>query len=139
MTALRWSLPWPTVTTNKLYTQTVRYTKRATEKRPAGSAYVGRSLSRAAVSYADQVCAIVRNGGMPKPPPGLLSLKVDEYPPDHRHHDVDGVLKLLQDSIAAALQFDDYRIVALHVRRHPPTPRARLEVCLETDTEAMLT
>lgn len=123
MSALRWSLPYPTVTTNHMYV-TVRSGRRV--------------LKANARAWRDQIIGEVRDGGQPQTPPGLLAIRFDLYPPNAVRRDVDGPVKLAQDAIAAALGFDDYRITLLTVRRHPPARgAARLEVELATDAAAM--
>lgn len=124
MSALRWSIPYPPFGTNHMYVWTGR----------GGQ----RRLCTPAEKWRDRIIVQLRDGGQPKPPPGLLSLRLDLYPPDARKRDVDGPIKLAQDAIADALGFDDYRIVLLMVRRHPPSKgRPRLEVELATDPESM--
>jgi crossover junction endodeoxyribonuclease RusA len=118
---LRWRLTYPPTTTNHMYVS-------------VGHRRVLKAIAR---EWRDSIIARLRDGGAPTPPPGLLSIRIDLYPPDARKRDVDGPIKLAIDACAAALGFDDYRITLLTVRRHQPTRAARLEVELATDTEAM--
>lgn len=125
MNVLRWRLLYPPVTTNHMYVTL-----------PTGK----RVLKAKARTWRDGIIAAVRDGGKPHTPPGLLAIRFDLHPPDAIRRDVDGPVKLAQDAIAAALEFDDFRITSLTVRRHLPSRGgARLEVELRTDEEGMLT
>lgn len=122
MSALRWRLPYPPTTINHAY-----FTL------PNGA----RRLRSAPQKWLDDAVALIRNGGIPRTPPGLLSLRLDIWPPDARRRDGSNLLKLTEDAVAAALEFDDYRIAHHEIRRHPPVPGGRIEVELATDPGAM--
>lgn len=98
-----------------------------------------RRLKAAPEKWLNDCITLIRDGGMPRTPPGLLSLRFDVHPPDARRRDASNVVKLAEDAVAAALEFDDVRVTLLIIRKHPPTRAARLEVELSTDQEAMLT
>jgi Holliday junction resolvase RusA-like endonuclease len=120
-------LPYPTVTANHMYTHTAR----------------GVRLSDKAASYRDEVIVLARQHGRPSAvattpithaifggkatliertiPGNALELNIAIYPPDGRRRDIDNVVKLLQDALAAAWDFDDARIALLTVARHKLT------------------
>lgn len=123
MNTLRWRLPYPPTTSNHMY-----FTL------PNGA----RRLRPIAEKWLNDVITLIRDGGKPKTPPGLLSLRLDVHPPDAKRRDASNIVKLTEDAVAAALEFDDVRVTLLTVRKHRPTKVARLEVELTTDEEGML-
>lgn len=118
---LRWRFRYPPVTANSMY-----FT------RPNGA----RRLRPIAEQWMNECVALIRDGGQPKTPPGLLSFRLAIWPPDHRRRDGSNLLKITEDAVAIALGFDDYRIAHHDIRRHAPIPGGRIEVELATDTEA---
>lgn len=104
--AIRWSLPYSAgVNVNHQY-------------RPTRGGR--RILSEDAQKFIADVNVIVCAQRATPPESGFLGLTLDLYPPDARRRDVDGPLKLVMDSICAALGIDDYRIAHVECWRHAP-------------------
>lgn len=118
----RWTLPFPVgsragggVNVNHQY-------------RPNGRG--GRVLSDVAATFRDEVIVLVTSSRAVAPA-GRLGLRLRLVPPDARRRDTDSCLKLVQDSIAAALGIDDARIAAVAVERLDPdaaAPRIEAEL-----------
>lgn len=61
-----------------------------------------------------------------------ITLEVDVYPPDKRKRDLDGILKVLLDSMQhAGVYDDDYQIARLLVTRKAMIPEGQIIVRLE--------
>ena len=118
VTALRWTLPWPTgVTTNHLY-ERMGMRRRLT---PKASAW--RDHAVIAIWGDSRRC-----GAPIVVPDGDLALTLDAYQPDRRRRDLDNLIKLAQDALALALGIDDSRVTAIHATKHAPDGEARLVV-----------
>jgi len=127
--AVSWVLPYPVGgAVNSLY-------------RPAGGGR--RILSPPALAWRDKALLELHlqrphvlpswsgDGVSPRRPPGdRFALAIDLIPPDHRKRDVDGPVKLVQDTLASWAEIDDASILDLHVRRHDPEPPGRIAVTL---------
>lgn len=62
----------------------------------------------------------------------MISMKVYMYPPDRRKRDVDGILKVLLDSMEkAGLYNDDYQVARLLVDRKEVVKNGKLVVRME--------
>jgi len=58
-----------------------------------------------------------------------ISMEVDVFPPDHRKRDLDGILKVLLDSMQrGGLYVDDFQIVRLTVERKYIVPQGKVIV-----------
>lgn len=95
-----WTFPWPNVTTNHLYRRTARG---------------GVFLSPKAVAWRDEAVLLVRQSGAPLPEPPWKAMYELVAPDDHRKHDWDNLIKLVQDSIFRELGHDDDGIVEAHI------------------------
>lgn len=134
---LQFVLPYPE-STNRIWQNARRFAK--ADELGERKVYMGRKLSPAAEKYKNDVIGLVRDGGRPKVPPGLLRLTFHLFPPDARHRDADNGIKLAQDAVAAGLGIDDYRVVSVEVRRRLPAPRKpRLVVLVESDPSTAFT
>lgn len=117
--ASRWleiTLPWPTNVNH--YKKMGRITRTKT-----GKYYQARVDSDETKQFYWAVWAAVREKGLKSFDSATISVEVHAHAPDKRKRDLDGILKVLCDSMQkAGLYDDDYQIARLLVIRCDPDP-----------------
>ena len=106
-TQLLVTLPWPPVSTNRLYATVSANTRGG----------LARVLVPEARAWRDEVIVRARGWGWYPPKTGDLALLLWICMPDRRRRDISNYVKLTEDALALALDFDDSRIRTLHVER----------------------
>lgn len=94
----------------------------------------GTRLTPAAEAYRQEAVLRAREAlrGAQWPSRACYRLTVDVWFANRRRRDLDNTLKVLQDSLAAALGFNDSQITELHVYGHGVDTKApRCEVTIE--------
>jgi crossover junction endodeoxyribonuclease RusA len=101
-----------------------------------GKLYQQRINSSETHTYYHQVWGIVKLRQLESFKAARLKMDVGIYPPDHRKRDIDGILKVLLDSLQrAGLYDDDNQIDRLLVTRHEVyAPNGKIVVKLEKMT-----
>jgi len=81
--------------------------------------------------YRREVWALVCSSGPPPEYAGRLWVKIECFPPDKRHRDLDNILKALLDALELARVFvDDNQIDRLELTRHQPVARGSVVVTI---------
>lgn len=93
--------------------------------------YQGRPiLSQEAKTFRKQVRRITLTKAI-KPILGILAIRIDITPPDHRRRDSDNVQKSVIDALQqAGLFWDDAQVVWLLSVKHEPQPPGKIRVQL---------
>lgn len=100
----------------------------------------GRAMMRMTPEGKEYKASVAKTIGMwlgaYRPPGPPYSLVIWAWPPDHRQHDVDNMLKVTIDSIFEAIEANDNDILYLQISKPGPDARlsqdeARIVVVLE--------
>jgi Holliday junction resolvase RusA-like endonuclease len=77
-----------------------------------------------------------QRGNVPFPSPQRLSVRMDFYPPDSRHRDLDNMIamvKSFQDGIFEAIGLNDHMIVALVALRGACIKGGKVTIAIESE------
>jgi crossover junction endodeoxyribonuclease RusA len=102
-----------------------------------GKMYQQRRNSKETVGYYYEVYSLWHRKGVSGLGSAIISLQVDVYPPDKRKRDLDGILKVLLDSMQhAKIYDDDCQICRLIVTRKPMIPEGQIVVRIQEYLDA---
>jgi crossover junction endodeoxyribonuclease RusA len=116
------TLPWP---------PNVNHYKKAGRlvRTKSGKMYQARVNSDDTNHFYWQVWTRIQKEGLKSFHSATISVEVDAYPPDKRKRDIDGILKVLLDSMQkGGLYDDDYQIARLLVERKDIIPNGKVIV-----------
>lgn len=116
------TLPWPpSVNHYKKIGALVRTHK--------GKIYQARVNTTSTTTFYFLVRQIIAKEGVKSFNRATIALEVDAYPPDRRKRDLDGILKVLLDSLQRGGLFeDDYQVARLVVTRKDTIPQGKVVV-----------
>ena len=119
------TLPWPPNVNH--YKKAGRMTRTKT-----GKYYQARVNTDETKHFYWQVWMAIHKEGLKSFAGAAISVEIDAHPPDKRKRDLDGILKVLLDSMQkGGLYDDDYQIARLLVTRCPIIPEGQVIVRIE--------
>ncbi len=116
-----WRFPWPRVTVNHLYVSAKQGGK---VLHPNARAWADEAV----IEMRQHSCYVPTMAGM------MFAMLIRFAPPfDGQRHDVDNIVKLVQDTVTRELGWDDYKVSELHVYRWDdvlPEPCVIVSLCM---------